>query len=272
VTGCDSPQASSTTIELVRNALIKAVARSLSTSGTSNAALEAKIRATVAQLGVTLEDVRTDKRDPSGSRVYCRATLRVKFPGQLLTDADGARSDAQLPSISDLAETGGVQRSADVFGSEFTYNVQPTDAGDKIFVESDDWAATNGVFSEIVASGLLKAAVEQRKIQTELATAAQQQQEQAAKAEQRSADHQQALTENQLANQTIAALWKNLDIGTRTALLEDQRAWIRKKTADCDVEAAGASVETTEQDTARLKCDTRMTQERISLLKQKSTG
>jgi uncharacterized protein YecT (DUF1311 family) len=45
-----------------------------------------------------------------------------------------------------------------------------------------------------------------------------------------------------------------------------QRAWVRKKTADCNIEAAGASTEALPKEAARLRCDTRLTTTRISEL------
>lgn len=66
--------------------------------------------------------------------------------------------------------------------------------------------------------------------------------------------------------QTIAAVWKSLSPGTRARLLPQQKAWIRKKDADCRVEAASASTDPAEMEVARLACATRAEQERTTWL------
>jgi uncharacterized protein YecT (DUF1311 family) len=53
---------------------------------------------------------------------------------------------------------------------------------------------------------------------------------------------------------------------TRARLLPLERAWIRKKDADCAVESAAASIESMAKETARLICDTRITKDRIGWL------
>ncbi|MFM8376996.1 MAG: lysozyme inhibitor LprI family protein, partial [Phenylobacterium sp.] len=80
------------------------------------------------------------------------------------------------------------------------------------------------------------------------------------------ADLEMATAENKLANQQINTIWKSLPEEARSQLLELQRAWVRKKTADCNIEAAGVSTEAMPKEAARLRCDTRLTMERISEL------
>jgi uncharacterized protein YecT (DUF1311 family) len=80
------------------------------------------------------------------------------------------------------------------------------------------------------------------------------------------ADLDMAAAENKLANQQINAVWKALPEDARSQLLELQRAWVRKKTADCNIEAAGVSTEVVPKEAARLRCDTRLTTTRISEL------
>ena len=80
------------------------------------------------------------------------------------------------------------------------------------------------------------------------------------------ADLDMAAAENKLANQQINAVWRALPEDARSQLLEMQRAWVRKKTADCNIEAAGASTEALPKEAARLRCDTRFTITRISEL------
>lgn len=67
-----------------------------------------------------------------------------------------------------------------------------------------------------------------------------------------------AVSANSRANQTINRIWRNMDDTVRQSLLSEQRQWIKSKTAAC----ANAGTES-----ARLQCDTRMTQERIQYLR-----
>ena len=151
---------------------------------------------------------------------------------------------------------------------DIDFNVQPTDDGSKVFAETESGNNIVGFAAEVVASELLRASVEDAKRQQQQAVEEQNAAQSAALAEQQSANVASAKTDNQLAVQTIGATWQALPPATRSRLLPLQRAWIRKKDADCAVEAAGASVELTEKEMARLRCDTRVTQDRISWLGQ----
>ncbi len=265
---CTSPDATSTTIDLIKSQLQDSVYKNLTSNNQTTQVTKSNIRATIQQLVISLDDIRTSKEDPNSTRKFCTANLDIKAPSQLVIDADKARSDAGLGTVATLADQNDVDQQADTYKISFDYNVQPTDSGDKVYSQSDDFAKITGFFGELLSSSLLKTAVEQAQIQQQQAAQAQAQQQQVAQTEQKNADLASAKTDNQLANQTIAAVWKNLPADTRARLLDDQRAWIRKKIADCNVAAASASVDPTEQDTARIKCDTQATQQRIQAFQQ----
>jgi uncharacterized protein YecT (DUF1311 family) len=122
------------------------------------------------------------------------------------------------------------------------------------------------VASEVLASSLLHNILQQAAAVQQQEQQEQQAQQSAALAEQKSANLNSAKTDNQLATQSILAVWRAIPAGTRAQLLAQQRAWARKKDADCRVEAASASTDPNEMEVARLNCDTRTTQERISFL------
>ena len=71
---------------------------------------------------------------------------------------------------------------------------------------------------------------------------------------------------------TTNAVWQGIPAESRARLLDLQKAWVRKKDADCRVEAASASADPTETQVARLKCDTRMQGERANWLRQYMDG
>lgn len=85
---------------------------------------------------------------------------------------------------------------------------------------------------------------------------------------QKQAAHDKATADNKLSTQGITAAWNAIETSTRADILPQQRAWIKSKDANCSVEAASASLDQTEQETARLKCDTEANRSRIEWLKQ----
>ncbi|MBF5090581.1 DUF1311 domain-containing protein [Novosphingobium sp. NBM11] len=85
---------------------------------------------------------------------------------------------------------------------------------------------------------------------------------------QKQAAHDKAAADNKLSTQGITAAWNAIETSTRADILPQQRAWIKSKDANCSVEAASASLDQTEQETARLKCDTEANRSRIEWLKQ----
>lgn len=85
---------------------------------------------------------------------------------------------------------------------------------------------------------------------------------------QKQAAHDRAAADNKLSTQGITAAWSAIETSTRADILPQQRAWIKSKDANCSVEAASASLDQTEQETARLKCDTEANRSRIEWLKQ----
>ena len=267
---CVDAAAQSTATDLVREQIQKAVTEKLRSGDQPVQVLSSMIRATVQQLAIALADIRTTKEDPNSTKRFCTASLRITVPADMLSDAEKARSDAKLTNVSALADENNAEREANAFKTDFEFDVQPTDDGSKVYAESQDLAKVTGFYGELVASSLMKAAIEQTVIQQQQAVSAQQQQQAAAVEEQRAADQAQATTEHDLSTQTITAVWKSLTPEARAALLEDERNWMRKKTADCDVEAASASLDPTEQATARLRCDTKANQARIAVLQQQS--
>lgn len=269
---CTSANATSTTIDLVKQQLEGAASKSLSSSSQVGSVGESSIRASISQFVISLDDIRTTKTDPNSTKKFCTANLKIRVPAQTLTDADKARSDANLPSVAALANQFDVERDADAFKVSFDYDVQPTDNGDKVFAESDNFDKLNAFFGEIISSSLLKTVAEQAKIQQQQAQNAQQQQQTQAATEQKNADLESAKADYQLAQQTINAVWKNLPPEQQSVLLGDERAWIQKRNADCNVAAASASIDPTEQQTARVKCDIQETRDRTQVLQQQQGG
>jgi hypothetical protein len=267
-TGCSSPDAISTTESLISDQIEKnAVAKSKGEDG-SVSVPEASIRASVALAKISIDDVRTTKIDPNSTKRFCSGTARVVIPLGVIQDADRARSLQSLNTVQQLADSASIQRSADSFTFPIDYDVQPTDDRTKIYAESDSISAQMEVFSQIMLGSLLKYQLENQ------ATAQQQlQQQQAQQAallaqQARQAGFDDASAENKLSVQTINATWNSIEPDTREELLDVQRAWIKEKVANCKIQAASSSTDPTDQETARLKCDTAANQQRADWLKQ----
>lgn len=240
---------------------------------------KAKIRATLDKIKITIENIRTSKEDPNSAKVFCEGDFKVTIPVDMLDAAEKGRALAKKPKLSQYAQGLGFDNSANNFNKKIEYSVQPTDDGKKVFAELENVTQLAGLLDEVVAATLLKPLLESKKAEQ----AAYEQQlliEQATKeeqikseqvqqlAEQKKAHLEQAQADNALANQTINELWKIIPETTRQSLLAQQRAWVKKKEIDCKLEAAAKSIDPTERETARLTCDSNVTNERINMLRQ----
>ena len=265
---CTAASAQEPVVGIVKEQLERAVSTAVRKDNGARAVSLSKIRAAIAQLVIGIDDIRTSKEDPNSTKRFCTGTLKIRFPGDTLNDADSARANNGLGSISDLADGDDIERHADSFTAPIEFNVQPTDAGDKVFAETE---SGNNMFSfaaQVLASGLLKASMADAKRSQQQVADEQAATQNAALAEQRNANLASAKTDNQLAVQTIGAMWRTLAPETRARLLPLQKAWIRKKGADCQVEAASASTDPSAMEVTRLACDTRAEQERATWLQQ----
>ena len=157
----------------------------------------------------------------------------------MLEDAEKGRELAQQNSIADLAEQQNFEAEANAFSSDISYNVQPTDEGDKVYAQVEDGDNVYAFVGGLVSSHLARKTLENEKVKQQQAVAAQQREETALLAEQKSAALDQAKAEHQLAEQTINEIWRNISVRTRSALLPLQRAWIKKKGADCENRGRG---------------------------------
>jgi uncharacterized protein YecT (DUF1311 family) len=265
---CGSADARDAMDSLVRGEIEKsAIARTTRTDGTRIAS-DAKVRATVALLKIVFEDIRTTKKDPDSTKRFCTATIKVVVPLNILADADKARQLAELTPISALATSSNVDRSADSFTYSMEYNVQPTDDGKKVYAEMEAEAVQIHFFGEVLASHLARTQIEgEAQAQANEAAAAQAAEQQAIQ-DSLKANLDLVTAENNLATQRINELWRSLPDDARAQALEYQRAWIKKKVADCNIEAASTSTEPTEREIARLQCDTRITVSRANELEE----
>jgi len=124
---------------------------------------KAKTRASLDQLQISVDSVRTTKEDPDSSKKFCSATLKVTIPTSMLSDADQGRELEHKTKISEAARELNIDNSINVFTQkDFEYSVQPTDDGKELYVESE-----NGIWvrllHDITWSALLKPKLEEQK-------------------------------------------------------------------------------------------------------------
>jgi uncharacterized protein YecT (DUF1311 family) len=263
---CASEASQEVILSILREQVGKAAEADLEAEDGTRLAGSSRIGATVAELKMTIEDIRTTKKDPDSTKRFCAGTARIVAPLTMIQDADQTRKLLDMGDVDSLFEQAGLKRSADALSFDIEYSVQPTDKRDKIYGEVDGAGFQLTALGQLVGAHLARREIEgatQAKAAQDAAAAAETaRQVQAAQ----QADLDLSAAENKLAAQKINALWRALPDDTRSQLLELQRAWVRKKAADCDIEAAGASAEAVPREAARLRCDTRMTLARFDEL------
>src|SRR5579872_4006816 len=101
---CSSSDAMSTTIDVLKKGLEKDTESKTSSVENAGAVSKSSIRAAIAQLVFTFEDVRTTRQDPNSTKRFCEGTLKIRFPAEDLSNADEARSAAGLGTVTQLAD------------------------------------------------------------------------------------------------------------------------------------------------------------------------
>ncbi|MEI6745784.1 MAG: hypothetical protein WCL34_07475 [Methylococcaceae bacterium] len=125
----------------------------------------AKIRASLAQIQILLESVRTVKEDPNSSKKFCAGNVKITIPTSMLTEIEQAREMSNMPKISQHAREIGVDDNINVFTKkDFEYSVQPTDDKKEIYVETENTVAVS-MIKEITVWNLLRPILESKKTQ-----------------------------------------------------------------------------------------------------------
>jgi uncharacterized protein YecT (DUF1311 family) len=226
-----------------------------------------KVRAALKQVVFALSDVRTTKSDPDSSRKFCSGNLSIKFSREMIDNAEEAHKLAKYTDPEQLALNLGFDREGGAYTIDVDYSVQPTDDNDKIYVELENTEPVLTLSSDILTSHLLLPRWRSEiGIQNAEAARLRKEQEDAA-GEQQAASLEQARAEQKLAEQSINAVWQSLEPVTRDQLLDVQRAWIKRKTAECRLEGASQSTERNEQLAAVANCEARMNNEREEFLR-----
>lgn len=228
---------------------------------------EAKIKAAVDQIKILIEDIRTTKKDEASSKRSCAATVKLVLPLSMIADAEKLHATYGIQSIPSMTDAVGLRRSADSYSYQLTYSVQPTDDKKKVYGEVEAFGPVANAIGVIIKAHVTLPLLEASQ-QTEAAAIQAQQAllDQQMKA-QSQADLELATAENKLAVQAYSEVWKSLPDTVRAQNVEIQRAWAKKKTADCNIQAAETSTDPLIKEAARLRCETEQTQGRVEELK-----
>ena len=264
---CNNTDGQAVISSLLSDQIIQATRDQLGTAASEPLTNDAKIRATVAQIKILIEDIRTTKKEEASTKRGCAATVKLVLPLNMIADAEEFHTNNQLQSISSLTDAAGLQRSADSYTHQLSYSVQPTDDKKKVYGEVEAFGPVANAMGEIIAAHMVLP-IHEASQQSEATAAAAQQAllDQQTKA-QSQADLELATAENRLAIQAYSEVWKSLPDTVRAQNVEIQRAWAKKKTADCNIKAAETSTDPLIKEAARLRCETEQTQGRVEELK-----
>ena len=261
--------------DMLRKSLEDSVRNQLDSEGSIDGYDSAKLRSGTKQIKVSLEDVRTIKDDPDSSRKFCSARIQLALPKNVIEAADTTRALADLDDVKKLAHRNRIERSGNKYGQELEYSIQPTDDGKKIIAETDDDSSLFSFLTELFGSYLLSEEVRNRAIEADKLAAEEarevkmaEEEADGAIKEQAAANLNEAKVANRMAVERVNAVWSSIPKGTKARLLDLQRAWIRKTTAQCKVEASGTSELSADREASRLRCEARAQMERAQQLER----
>ena len=267
---CSTDAAKSVIIGMIKDDVQKLAGKMLNgdDANREGAITPSSIRATIGKLVFSISDIRTVKNDTESTSKECKGSIEVKIPVDVINDANAARQTLSKNDVRAFADVSGLKVNVDKFTAELTYKVQPTDDGAKIHGETESGTPFINFVSEVVANQLASSVIQQAQLKMKQAVDQQAAEQNAATQSQRQAGLQYAQAEYKLAVQTINAVWQAIDQDARSQMLPLQKAWVKKADADCRVEAAAASIDPTEVETARLTCLTRENKSRSDYLRQ----
>ncbi len=118
-----------------------------------------KIRASLAQIQIILENVNTVNQDVNSSKSTCNGLLNVTVPPAILNDANIARDSQQQPKIAQYAKQLNIESNSNVFTQMINYSVKPAGKNKEPLVEFETSAWVH-LLDEITTSALLKPTVD----------------------------------------------------------------------------------------------------------------
>ena len=224
-----------------------------------------KLRSTLQQITFNVNDVRTNNSDPNSKKQYCVTEFVVKVPDQMVKDADAARAVYDENNIAQAAVLSDLSFEANQLKKEIEYLVQPTDDGKKVYVTLENPDALAYFVRDIAVDSLVKTArqnaAEVAK-QDEIKRVAE---EEAAAQEYQSVLISEAKTNLDKANENLNLVWNSTTKEVRSRLLDEQKISLKKRELECKLESSNSD----NPEVYRINCETNMTTQRTSELRQK---
>ena len=224
-----------------------------------------KLRSTLQQITFNVNDVRTNNSDPNSKKQYCVTEFVVKVPDQMVKDADAARAVYDENNIAQAAVLSDLSFEVNQLKKEIEYLVQPTDDGKKVYVTLENPDALAYFVRDIAVDSLVKTArqnaAEVAK-QDEIKRVAE---EEAAAQEYQSVLISEAKTNLDKANENLNLVWNSTTKEVRSQLLDEQKIWLKKRELECKLESSNSD----NPEVYRINCETNMTTQRTSELRQK---
>ena len=227
-----------------------------------------KARAALAQLNITVDNVRTTKKDPNSTKQFCTGTIKVSVPTEMLNNIEKSwELSGNQTKFKEASENDGFTVQANVFSKDFEYSIQPTDDNKKLFVELEQAKPLSGLVRGLVTFDLMKSKIEAKAAEERAKITAQQEADLA----RLKADYDQAKRDNTETRKNINDSWNALPKDTQNEYLADQKAWVAQKKAQCGEIIKGVTIDFSDTDTVskeigKLTCDTNTTRERINNL------
>ena len=268
-------------IQVLRSLVGEEIEKSLKNQGLFDLA---NIRASIAALPMSFEEIRTSKEDPNSTKVFCQATFRITPSVETVKDAETVlKIRGNANSLEDFLDSYAFKKSkqsANGFEGTLLYNLQPSDNKKVIFAEIE--ANQDDVIQ--APTQLLALAMSKKQAQEEEAEAQriQQEEEQAAReaqeaewqrqaelaaAQEKEAEARvaQAKSLAKLSDDKLNLVWNGLDKEARQEILPLQRAWLKERSNKCKAESL-SEADKNEQTVRFHQCYARMTGERTQFL------
>lgn len=230
----------------------------------------AELEDAVKGASLKLEDVRTSRDDPDSSRLSCKAILVLDLPDDVEKEANDVRIMAELGTVREAANRFRLKRRGGTYSGDFSYFVQPTDDGNKLYAEIDDDAVQLQFLTEIIGSYLLSDEIREVKIAQDQALAEERRAEREAR-EAYEAEGAAALNtaqiERKLASESINAVWNSMPIAAQKSIEDVHSAWVQQMKALCSAESAGTDDRATMRKAEELSCQTRFVRSCANILR-----
>ena len=230
-----------------------------------------KARATLAQIKITVDNVRTTKQDPDSSKKFCTGSIKLSVPSELYANIEQAFAlTKNQTTLKDLFQKDGFEVNANVLSRDFDYSTQPTDDKKKLYVELEQAKPLASAVGALLTLDQMKSKLEAKATEEK----AQETANMEASVATAKADYEKAQRENTEARKSLNATWNAMPKDTQNEILADQKAWVAQKKAQCgsisdakqSAELDFNNAEVISKEIGRFNCDTSMTNQRHEIM------